>query len=53
MFNVLYSGNLLQVKTFTNFVVSGQFMKVLTVKISIEYSSAIISGRVIAVSHNL
>ena len=47
-----YSGNLSWVKTFANFAVSGQFAKVLTAKIFIEYGGVIINGRVIVVSHN-
>ena len=50
---VPYSGNLSRVKTFVNFVVLGQFAKVLTAKIFIEYGGVIINGRVIVVSHNL
>ena len=34
---IRYSGNLSRVKTFANFAVSGQFEKVLTVKIFMEY----------------
>ena len=34
-------------KTFVNFAVSGQFAKVLTVKIIIEYMGVIINGRVV------
>ena len=49
---VSYSGNLSQVKTFANFAVLGQFTKVLTAKIFIEYNSAFINGRVNIVSHN-
>ena len=48
---LLYSGNLLQVKTFTNFVVSGEFAKVLIAKIFIEYRGVTINGRVI-ILHN-
>ena len=47
-----YSGNLSRVKTFANFAVFGQFVKVLTTKIFIEYGGIIINGRVIVVSHN-
>ena len=55
-----HSGNVSRVKTFANFVVSGQFAnfvvsgqfaKVLTAKIFIEYGDVIINGRVIVVSH--
>ena len=47
-----YSGNPSRVKTFANFAVSGQFVKVLTAKIFIEYVGVIINGRVIVVSRN-
>ena len=40
-------------KTFENFAILGQFVKVLTAKIFIEYGAVIINGRVIVVSHNL
>ena len=46
---ILYSGNLSQVKTFA---VLGQFAKVLTARIFVEYGAVIINGRVIVVSHN-
>ena len=42
-----YGRNLLRGKTFTKFVVSGWFAKVLTAKILIEYGGTIIIGRVI------
>ena len=41
---VLYSRNLLRVKTFANFVVSGQFAKVLTEKIFIECGAQLLMG---------
>ena len=47
-----FSGNLSRVKTFANFMVSGQFAKVLTAEIFIGYCSVIINGRVIVVFHN-
>ena len=47
-----YSGNLLPVKTFAIFAVSGKFGKDLTEEILIEYGGIIINGRVIVVSHN-
>ena len=37
----------MQLKTFVNFVVLVQFVKVLTTKISLEYGSVIVDGRVI------
>ena len=37
----------MRVKTFENFAVSGQFVKVLTAKIFAEYGGVIINGRVI------
>ena len=46
----MYSGNPSRMKTFANFVVSGQFVKVLTAKIFIEYVSVIVNGRVIVIS---
>ena len=49
---VAYSGNLSRVKTFANFTVSGQFVKIFSAKIFIEYGSIIINGRVIVVSPN-
>ena len=50
-----YSGNLSLVKTFANFAVfhMGQFAKVLTTNIFIEYGDFIINGRVIVDSHAL
>ena len=41
-----HCGNLVRVKTFANFAVSGQFAKALTAKIFIEYGGVIINGRV-------
>ena len=49
---ILYSRNLSRVKTFTNFAVLGQSVKVLTTKIFIEYGGVLINGRVIVISHN-
>ena len=49
---VPYSGNLSWVKNFGNFAVLGQFAKVLTAKIFIEYRGVIINGRAIVVSRN-
>ena len=40
------SGNLSREKTFVNFAVSGQFTKVLTAKLFIEYGGVIINGHV-------
>ena len=46
-----YSGNLSRVETFANFVIAGQFGKVLTAEISIEYDGVVINGRVIIVGN--
>ena len=43
-FQIPYSGNLLWVETFANFVVSGQFVKVSTEKTFMEYGGVIING---------
>ena len=42
-----YSGNLVPVKTFAIFAVSGKFTKDLTEEILIEYGGVIINGRVV------
>ena len=47
-----YKGNILWVKTFTNFTISGQFTKVLTAKTFIEYGSVIINGCVINLNNS-
>ena len=47
-----YSGSLSQVKTFVNFAVSGQFTKVLTTTIFIEYGCIIINGHVIILDND-
>ena len=46
-----YSGNLSRVKTFANFAVSGQFAKVLTAKIFIQYEVVSVNERVIILDH--